>query len=66
MLTGLSRTNPPNPMIDRHMDVEAIRNLYFDDNLQAALAEHFGNGLFIWRTNFFVKERRHRAEQVAP
>ena len=53
-LTGLPN-EAPNPMIDRHMDIEVLRNLYFDDNLQVALAEHFGNGLFIWRTNFFVK-----------
>ncbi len=53
-LTGLPN-EAPNPLIDRHMDIEVLRNLYFDDNLQAALAEHFGNGLFIWRTNFFVK-----------
>ena len=41
-LTGLPN-EAPNPMIDRHMDIDVIRNLYFDDNLQAALAEHFGN-----------------------
>ena len=53
-ITGLPNEGP-NPLIDRHMDVDVLRNLYFDDNLQAALAEYFGTGLFIWRTNFFVK-----------
>lgn len=53
-ITGIENT-APNPLIDRHMDVEAIRSIFFDDNLQAALASHFGDGLFVWRTNFFVK-----------
>ena len=44
-----------NPLIDRHMDVEVIRELFFDTSLQAAAKELFGTGLFIWRTNFFVK-----------
>ena len=45
----------PNPMIDRHMDVNAIKNVFFDRNLLALVAKHFGNKLFLWRTNFFVK-----------
>ncbi len=54
-ITGLENV-APNPLIDRHMDVSAIRDVFFDDNLQSALSEHFGNGLFVWRTNFFVKK----------
>ena len=53
-ITGIKNV-APNPLIDRHMDVDAIRDVFFDDNLQSALSEHFGDGLFIWRTNFFVK-----------
>ena len=37
------------------MDVDAIRDVFFDDNLQSALSEHFGDGLFIWRTNFLSR-----------
>ena len=44
-----------NPLIDRHLDVDVIRNLYFDANVQSAVAELFGNNLSIWRSNFFVK-----------
>ncbi len=44
-----------NPLIDRHMDVPAIRNLWFDANLQAVAADLLGKGLFLWRSNFFVK-----------
>ncbi len=44
-----------NPLIDRHMDVKAIRDLLFDRHLQQAVSELFGNDLFVWRTNFFVK-----------
>ena len=58
-LAGLD--NPyPNPFIDRHMDVGCIQALYFDANLQAVVAELFGTGLFLWRTNFFVKNQRDR------
>ena len=53
-ITGLDNA-APNPLIDRHMDVDAIRDVFFDVNLQSALSEHFGNSLFVWRTNFFVK-----------
>ena len=53
-ITG-SEIVAPNPLIDRHMDVDAIRDVFFDANLQSALSEYFGNGLFVWRTNFFVK-----------
>ncbi len=44
-----------NPLLDRHMDVEVIRAVFFDANLQAAVADLAGKDLFIWRTNFFVK-----------
>lgn len=44
-----------NPLIDRHLDVPAIRTLYFDANVQSAIAELFGTNLHIWRSNFFVK-----------
>ncbi len=44
-----------NPLIDRHKDVAAIRDLYFDANVQKAVAELFGTNLHIWRSNFFVK-----------
>lgn len=53
--TGESIDDVVNPLIDRHMDVEPIRSLFFDANLQAAVKELFGKDLFIWRTNFFVK-----------
>lgn len=45
----------PNPILDRHMDVPCIRNLYFDAKLQLVLHELFGDNLFVWRTNFFAK-----------
>ena len=44
-----------NPLIDRHLDVAAIRTLYFDSNVQSTIAELFGRDLYIWRSNFFVK-----------
>lgn len=44
-----------NPLIDRHLDVGAIRDLYFDANVQAAVTDLFGKDLYIWRSNFFVK-----------
>lgn len=47
--------NRANPMLDRHMDSAPIKALYFDDNVQAALRENFGDDLFVWRSNFFVK-----------
>ena len=53
--TGESLEDVVNPLIDRHMDVTVLRNLFFDENLQAAVRELFGIDLFIWRTNFFVK-----------
>ena len=48
-------SDQPNPLIDRHMDVGVIRALFFDENLQAAVAALVGRDLFVWRTNFFVK-----------
>lgn len=53
--TGESLNDVVNPLIDRHMDVEAIRGLFFDENFQAAAKELIGTDLFVWRTNFFVK-----------
>ena len=53
-ITGIEKAGP-NPLIDRHMDVSAIRDVFFDDNLQSAVSAHFGNDLFLWRSNFFVK-----------
>jgi len=53
-ITGVENT-VPNPLIDRHMDVRPIRDVFFDENLQSKAAELFGNSLFVWRTNFFVK-----------
>ena len=50
-----ARNRHANPLIDRHMDVAAIRKLFFDANVQSVVAENFGNDLFVWRTNFFVK-----------
>jgi len=44
-----------NPLIDRHLDVDVLRDLYFDANVQSTVAELFGKDLFIWRSNFFVK-----------
>ena len=48
-------TNAANPLIDRHMDVDVIRGIFFDENLQAVVATLAGKDLFVWRTNFFVK-----------
>ena len=53
--SGASLEDVVNPLIDRHMDVEAIQSLFFDANLQVAVKELFGTDLFVWRTNFFVK-----------
>ena len=53
--TGESIEDVVNPLIDRHMDIVAIRSLFFDENLQATAKELFGTDLFVWRTNFFVK-----------
>lgn len=50
-----TENNHVNPLIDRHMDVPAIRDLWFDANLQAVATDLFGSGLFLWRSNFFVK-----------
>ena len=50
----------PNPFIDRHMDIGCIRDLYFDANLQSVVASLFGTDLFLWRTNFFVKNQQDR------
>ena len=47
--------NRVNPMLDRHMDSDPIKALYFDANVQAAPKENFGDDLFVWRSNFFVK-----------
>lgn len=44
-----------NPLIDRHLDVGVIRRLYYDANVQSAVAELLGEDLYIWRSNFFVK-----------
>lgn len=44
-----------NPLLDRHMDIPVLHDLYFDDNLQAAVKLAFGTDLFVWRTSFFVK-----------
>ena len=53
--SGESLENVVNPLIDRHMDVDVLRSLFFDANLQQAARELIGEGLFVWRTNFFVK-----------
>ena len=58
-LTGVEYVGP-NPFIDRHMDVSCIRDIFFDANLQSVVSELFGNDLFIWRTNFFVKNKLDR------
>ena len=53
--SGGSLESVVNPLIDRHMDIEPIRSLFFDANFQAATEELFGTDLFVWRTNYFVK-----------
>ena len=53
--SGESLNDVVNPLIDRHMDVPCIKNLFFDENLQTAVRELLGTDLFVWRTNFFVK-----------
>ncbi|MYD43437.1 MAG: phytanoyl-CoA dioxygenase family protein [Gammaproteobacteria bacterium] len=52
--TGTTNTEP-NPLLDRHLDIPVLHDLYFDANLQAAVKLAFGTNLFVWRTNFFVK-----------
>lgn len=52
--TGVE-SDDPNPLLDRHIDVKVLQDLYFDTNLQEAVATLFGKDLFVWRTNFFVK-----------
>ncbi len=53
--TGTANVTP-NTMLDRHMDVRVIRDRFFDANLQAQVSDHFGNDLFLWRSNFFIKK----------
>lgn len=50
-----TNTTYANPLIDRHMDVDVIRDLYFDTNVQSVVTELLGENLSIWRSNFFVK-----------
>ena len=59
LVTGVENA-APNPFIDRHMDVTCIRDLYLDANLQSVVSGLFGKGLFLWRTNFFVKYQLDR------
>ena len=42
-------------LMDRHLDVPVIKDLFFDKKLQAVVAENFGTDLFLWRSNFFAK-----------
>lgn len=58
-LAGLENAYP-NPFIDRHLDIKCIRDLYFDAEVQAVVGELFGTDLFLWRTNFFVKNQQDR------
>ena len=48
--------NNVNPLIDRHMDISVIKNLFYDQNVQTVLDENLGRDLFVWRTYFFVKK----------
>ncbi len=50
------KNNNVNPLIDRHMDISVIKNLFYDQNVQTVLDENLGRDLFVWRTNFFVKK----------
>ena len=58
-IAGIERVGP-GPLIDRHMDVPCIRDLYFDANLQSVVAGLFGKDLFLWRSNFFIKHQLDR------
>ena len=42
-------------LVDRHLNVPVIRDLFFDGKLQSVVAENFGTDLFLWRSNFFAK-----------
>jgi len=42
-------------LINRHMSFDVMRELFFDANLQAVVAEHFGTDLLLWQTSFFLK-----------
>ena len=58
-ITGIERVGPGS-LIDRHMDVTCISDLYFDANLQSVVSDLFGKNLFLWRSNFFIKRQRDR------
>ena len=45
--TGESLEDVVNPLIDRHMDIDAIKSLFLDENLQVAVKELFGTDLFV-------------------
>ena len=47
-------------MIDRHMDIKVLQDLFFDANLKAEVAENFGTDLFLWRSNLFYKHQGDR------
>jgi ectoine hydroxylase-related dioxygenase (phytanoyl-CoA dioxygenase family) len=50
ILQGLS------PLKDRHVDNELIRAIFFDNNVQTKVENHFGKDLRLWRSNFFLKK----------
>ena len=58
-IAGIERVSP-GPLIDRHMDVACIRDVFFDANLQSVVSELIGKDLFLWRSNFFVKRQLDR------
>ena len=45
--TGESFVEVVNPLIDRHMDINAIKSLFFDANLHVAAKELIGTDLFV-------------------
>lgn len=53
--TGQRSDSVRNPLLDRHMDLDVIRDLLFDANVLSAVADNLGRDLFLWRSNFFVK-----------
>ena len=53
--SGKSLESATNPLIDRHMDVDVLTDLFFDQSVQTCIKELFGEDLFVWRSNFFVK-----------
>lgn len=47
-------------LVDRHRDVEAIREIFTDANLRSTTTTCFGSGLLLWRSNVIVRDAGSR------